>query len=124
MQKIIAFLIAALAIVGAAYADSATDARLKAAIVGKWFSARHEYAYTATGFVYMGSPKDWQPGYFRDTWDVRDGIYYENGEPQRKISLSRKKWFLDGNLFLARYFLEEWARAWNEKIKRAERGGN
>ena len=110
----------------AASRNKATDARLKAAIVGRWFSPRHTYYYTKDGFIYWVPPKEWTPEDIRQTWDVRDGILYVDGSPEGRVLRVTKDEFtieINGATDTLRgHFLDEWGRAWKKKLERAARG--
>jgi hypothetical protein len=108
------------------YADKATDAKLKVEIVGRWFSPRHTYYYTKDGFIYWVPPKEWTPQDIRQSWDVRDEILYVDGRSEGEIIRVTKDEFtteINGAANTLRgHFLDEWERAWKNKLERAAKG--
>jgi hypothetical protein len=119
-------LLATLSLAGAAFADNATDAKLRVKIIGRWFSPRHTYYYTKDGFIYWVPPKEWTPQDIRQTWDVKDGILYVDGRLEgRVLRVTKDEFTTEANGFpdtLRGHFLEEWGRAWEKKLERAAKG--
>jgi hypothetical protein len=70
------------------------DEVLKRKIVGYWASKRHAYHFVLKDavhpdnigyFVVSDDPNDPNAGSF--TWDVKNGVFYERGESQGKITV-------------------------------------
>jgi hypothetical protein len=71
------------------YALAESDAQIKAKLVGYWLSPRDAYLMQANGLKRMCPTT----GSYRATtvhhWDVRNGLYYEDGEPYRIVKLTK-----------------------------------
>lgn len=64
----------------------ADDAAIKRQLLGYWQSPRHQYLYKSDGVRYMVPRPE---NTTTNRWDVRNGLYYEDGEPYKIITLTR-----------------------------------
>jgi hypothetical protein len=64
----------------------ADDAAIKKELLGYWASGRHIYWFKDDGIMYM-MPRDIATT--TNKWDVRNGLFYEDGQPSKIISLTR-----------------------------------
>lgn len=55
--------------------EQLSDAAIKQKLLGYWKSPRHAYQYKSDGVQYMLG------GTSKSRWDVKDGLYYEEGAP-------------------------------------------
>jgi hypothetical protein len=73
------------------YALAESDAQIKAQLVGYWLSPRYAYLIQSDGLKRMCPTT----GLYRATtvnrWDIRNGFYYEDGEPYRIVKLTKTK---------------------------------
>jgi hypothetical protein len=69
----------------AATADTASDAALKRKLLGYWQSGRHAYLFKSDGIIYMVE------GIPTTHWDIRGGVYYEDGSPKGTVSMKGKE---------------------------------
>jgi hypothetical protein len=72
-----------LALFMAATMAQADDAAMKKELLGYWASGRHAYLYQDDGIAYM------MGGSSNLKWDVRDGMYNEDGKAYKIISLTK-----------------------------------
>jgi hypothetical protein len=64
----------------------ADDASIKKQLLGYWRSPRHGYLLKSNGIMYM-LPR---PGTTTtNTWDVRNGFFYQDGEALKIVALNR-----------------------------------
>lgn len=80
----------------AAAADTASDAALKRKVLGCWESGRHAYLFKSDGIRYMVG------GIPTSHWDIRGGVYYEDGKPHKILILNEKKFETAGGDLLER----------------------
>jgi hypothetical protein len=66
-------------------ADALSDSAIKEKILGYWGNARHSYLIKSDGIMYM-CPRDISTTTNR--WDVRDGMFYLDGDPHKIVSLT------------------------------------
>jgi hypothetical protein len=70
----------------AASLSHADDASIKKQLLGYWKSPRHGYLLKSNGIMYM-LPR---PGATTtNTWDVRDGFFYQDGEALKIVALNK-----------------------------------
>jgi hypothetical protein len=70
----------------AATVAHADDAAIKRELLGYWASGRHIYWFKDDGVAYM-MPRDINTT--TNKWDVKNGLFYEDGRPSKIISLTR-----------------------------------
>lgn len=70
----------------AASAAHADDAAIKKELLGYWASGRHIYWFKDDRIAYM-MPRDVNTT--TNKWDVKNGLFYEDGRPSKIISLTR-----------------------------------
>ena len=64
------------------------DAALKKKLLGYWGNPRHMYLYKADGVRCMCPV---EPDGTTNKWDVRGGMYYEDGDAYRIVTLTDKE---------------------------------
>ena len=74
----------------AATADTASDAAMKRKLLGYWQSGRHAYLFKSDGICYMVE------GTTTSHWDIRGGVYYDDGTPYKILILNEKKFETGG----------------------------
>jgi hypothetical protein len=79
-----------LALLMAAAMAQADDATMKKEMLGYWASGRHGYLYKDDGISYMLG------GTTTNKWDVRDGMYYEDGTAYKIIAFTKTKFTFQG----------------------------
>jgi len=79
-----------------AAADTASDAALRRKVLGYWKTGRHAYLFKSDGIRYMvgGTPTR--------HWDIRGGVYYEDGKPYKISKLNEKEFDIAGGDLLER----------------------
>jgi hypothetical protein len=68
--------------------EKLTDDAIKQKLLGYWGNARHSYLYKADGVRYMCPV---EPGVTTNKWDVKNGLYYEDGVPYQILTLTDTK---------------------------------
>jgi lysozyme inhibitor LprI len=63
-----------------------SDAEIKAKLLGYWQSPRHAYLLKSDGIMYM-CPTNYATT--KNTWDVKGGLFYQDGQPHRIVTLNR-----------------------------------
>ncbi len=76
--------------------DSASDAALKQKVIGYWETGRHAYLFKSDGIRYMVD------GIPTSHWDIRGGLYYEDGKPHKIAILNENKFDIVGGDLLQR----------------------
>jgi hypothetical protein len=75
----------------AAMADTASDAVMKRKLLGYWNSGRHAHLFKSDGTHYAdvltAALADGTPHH----WDIRDGLYYDDGTSYKILMLTEKK---------------------------------
>jgi len=79
-----------------ATANSASDAALKQKVLGYWETGRHAYLFKSDGIRYMVD------GVPTSHWDIRGGLYYEDGKPYKIATLNDKTFDIAGGDLLKR----------------------
>lgn len=89
MRKLMLLLTILANLILAGYALAESDAQIKAKLVGYWLSPRHAYLIQSDGLKRMCPTT----GPYRATtvnrWDVRNGVYFEDGESYRIVKLTK-----------------------------------
>ena len=70
----------------AAAMAQADDAAVKKQLLGYWQSPRHGYLLKSNGIMYM-LPRP--PCTTTNTWDVRNGFFYQDGEALKNVALNK-----------------------------------
>jgi hypothetical protein len=98
-----------------ATADSASDAAMKQKLLGYWHSGRHAYLFKSDGICYMVE------GTTTSHWDIRGGVYYDDGIPCKIVSLNEKE-FEFRSLDNASHYLEDrWERCSKKEIEQLKK---
>lgn len=79
-----------------ANADRASDATLKEKVLGFWETGRHAYLFKSDGIRYMVE------GVPTARWDIRGGMYYEDGKPHKIAKLNDTTFDIAGGDLLKR----------------------
>jgi hypothetical protein len=107
-------------VTAAATADTASDAVIKRKLLGYWNSGRHAHLFKSDGTHYAdvlaaamgdeGTPHH---------WDIRSGLYYDDGTPYKILILNEKKFefrSLDKNATL-----DIWGRCSKQDIEQLKK---
>jgi len=68
-----------------------SDAQIKSALPGYWKSPRHPYHFQANGLIRMCPEIGPYPATTTNTWDVRKGIFYQNGGPHKILAINERQ---------------------------------
>ena len=71
------------------YALAESDAQIKARLVGYWLSPRHAYLIQSDGLKRMCPTTGPDRAATVNRWDVRNGVYFEDGESYRIVKLTK-----------------------------------
>jgi hypothetical protein len=72
-----------------------SDAAIKEKLLGYWQSPRHGYHLTTDGKMYM-CPRKYASTTNR--WDVKNGMFYQDGDPFRIVTLTNTKFVYSNHL--------------------------
>ena len=73
--------------------EQLSDAAIKQKLLGYWGNPRHAYLYQPNGVRSMCPRKD---STTTNKWDVRGGLYYEDGDAYRIVTLDARTFAYQG----------------------------
>jgi hypothetical protein len=89
MRMLILFSTVVASLVMGSYALAESDAQIKDKLVGYWMSPRHAYLIQADGLMRMCPTSGPNRSTTVNHWDVRNGLFYQDGEPFRIVKLTK-----------------------------------
>jgi hypothetical protein len=91
MRKEILILMAAASLIMTATAPAQSDAQIKSELIGYWMSPRHGYLIEANGLMRMCPTVGPNRAMTTNRWDVRNGMFYQDGEPYKIVKLTKSE---------------------------------
>ena len=91
MRKEILILTAVASLIMAATASAQSDAQIKSELIGYWMSPRHGYLIQNNGLMRMCPTVGPNRAMTTNRWDVRSGMFYQDGEPYKIVKLTKSE---------------------------------
>jgi hypothetical protein len=91
MRKEILILMAVASLIMAATASAQSDAQIKSELLGYWMSPRHGYLIQDNGLMRMCPTVGPNHSTTTNRWDVRNGMFYQDGEPYKIVKLTKSE---------------------------------
>ena len=72
-------------------ASAQSDAQIKSELIGYWMSPRHGYLIQDNGLMRMCPTVGPNRAMATNRWDVRNGMFYQDGEPYKIVKLTKSE---------------------------------
>ena len=91
MRETILVMMAATSLIVASTSNAQSDVQIKSKLVGYWMSPRHGYLIQANGLMRMRPTVGPNHSTTTNRWDVRNGMFYQDGEPYKIVKLTQSE---------------------------------